>query len=57
MVVVLPRKMAENSAIKHQMVTRAGAILKCLVAPIDVSALVVEILMGAPRLPSRLTHT
>jgi len=47
--------MAENSAIKHQMVTRAGvsAILKCLVAPIDVSALIVEILMGAPRLPSK----
>ena len=58
-VVVLPRKMAENFAIKYQMVTKAGVsgIPKWLVAPIDVNVLIVEILMVAPRLPSRHTHT
>lgn len=58
-VVVLPRKMAENAAFKYQMVTRAGvsATLKWLVVPIDVNVLTVGILMAAPRLPSRHTHT
>ena len=49
-VVVLPRKMEENPAVKHQTVIRAGvsATTQQLVAPIDVNVLIVEILMAAP---------